>query len=249
MESMKVHELQDLEAVSNFAANMFVDFSEHYIAAKGRFVVAVSGGSTPARLYALLGSDHYAEKIDWRFVHFFWADERFVPHNHEDSNFRLLHENLLSNIPIPHENIHPVSTNESAHRISAKKYEDEIKSFFPLSQGDLPEFDLILLGIGEDGHIASIFPGSAVLKEIEHLVVSVESKTHMHPRITLTLPVINDALNVIFLVSGKNKASVVKKVLKERDTSLPAVMVNPTKGELFFLIDRDAGMYLGKGPK
>lgn len=246
---MKVHVLQDLEAVSIFAANMFVDFSEHYIAAKGRFVVAVSGGSTPARLYALLGSDRYADKIDWRFVYFFWADERFVPHDHHNSNFRLLHENLLSKIQIPHENIHPVSTNESSPHISAEKYEDEIKSFFHLSNGELPEFDLILLGIGEDGHTASIFPGNAVLEEKEHLIAAVESKTHMHPRITLTLPVINNARNVIFLASGKNKASVVKKVLEEKDPYLPAVMVNPSRGKMFFLIDRDAGMYLGKGPK
>ncbi len=177
-------------------------------------------------------------------MHFFWADERFVPHDHTESNYRVLKENLLGRIPIPSENVHPVGTDESSISISVRTYENEIKQFFQLSENKLPEFDLILLGMGEDGHTASLFPGTEVLKERDRLVASVRDQKHNYLRITLTLPVINKAENIAFLISGKNKASVVKKVIHDKDACLPASLVEQEKGNLFFLLDEDAGMFL-----
>ncbi|OGW55191.1 MAG: 6-phosphogluconolactonase [Nitrospirae bacterium RBG_13_43_8] len=241
---LKLHLLPDLKALSFEAAEIFVDLSKHCIASKGQFFVAVSGGSTPIRLYTLLGSDMYSHQIDWRRLHFFWVDERFVPPSHKDSNYRLLHDYLLSKISIPRENIHPVKTDLPSPQVTASNYEESIKNSFRLAEGSLPAFDLILLGIGEDGHTASLFPDNEALKETKHLVVSVRDSKHVHHRISLTLPVINGAETVIFLVSGKNKADVVKKVLVEKDSSLPASLVNPEKGNLIFLIDKEAALYL-----
>ncbi len=238
------HLLADLETLSLRAAEIFIEISRCCIISKKGFVVAVSGGSTPKRLYAILSSDQHSNKIDWEHLHFFWVDERFVPPFHEDSNYRLLRDNLLSKISIPQENIHPINTDLSSPEASAERYEDEIRKFFQLPAGLFPEFDLILLGIGEDGHTASLFPGSEVLGETEQLVTAVMDKKHEHYRITLTLPVINEAGKVIFLVSGKNKAGIVKKVLEEKDRSLPASLVKPKKGDLIFLIDKEAGSSL-----
>jgi 6-phosphogluconolactonase len=241
---LKLHLLSDLEALSLNAAEIFIDLSRRCIASKEKFIVAVSGGSTPIRLYTLLGSDMYSHQVDWRRLHFFWVDERFVPPSHKDSNYRLLHDYLLSKISIPQENLHPVKTNLPSPQVAASKYEEEIKNSFRLAGGSLPAFDLILLGIGEDGHTASLFPDNEVLKETKHLAVSAIDSKHIHHRISLTLPVINGAKTVVFLVSGKNKADVAKKVLVEKDHSLPASLVNPEKGNLVFLIDKEAALYL-----
>jgi len=241
---VEIQVLSDLEVLSLKAAEIFVGLSRRCIARKKKFMVAASGGSTPRRLYALLGSDLYNAQVDWRYIHFFWADERFVSFFYADSNYRLLHDNLLSRISIPQENIHPVRTDLPTPQVSARNYEEDIKKSFGLSEFSLPQFDLILLGIGEDGHTASIFPDSEVLRETEHLAAPVMDMKHMHYRITLTLPVINHAEKVIFLVSGKNKAAVVEKVVIERDRSLPASLINPEKGELIFLIDKEAALHL-----
>ena len=240
----EIHVLSDHEVLSLKAAEIFVDLSRHYIALKNKFIVAVSGGSTPGRLYSLLSSAQYSNQVDWGYIHFFWVDERFVPFSHKDSNYRLLYDNLLRKISIPTENIHPVKTHLPSPQVSAKDYEEEIKTFFGLSEGILPRFDLILLGIGEDGHTASLFPDSKILQESKHLVAPVMDTEHVHYRITLTLPVINSSENVVFLLSGKKKATVAKKVLEERDTSMPAALVSPEKGTLIFLVDKDAGIYL-----
>jgi 6-phosphogluconolactonase len=241
---MEIHILADLEALSHEAAEMFLRLSERYIEGKGSFLVAVSGGSTPIRLFALLGSEDYKDMINWKAVHFFWADERFVPRDHQENNYRILRENLLSRISIPPENVHPVRTDVSSVMISARTYEKEIREFFRSSRNELPEFDLILLGLGEDGHIASLFPGSEILIEKNRLVASVNDHKHKYPRITLTLTVINKAKNIVFLISGRQKAAIAKKVIKDKDGSLPASHIEQGKGNLFFLLDEDAGLLL-----
>ena len=239
----------DPEALSLKAAEIFVTLSKDNITSKKKFVVAVSGGSTPIRLYDLLGSDQYRNQIDWKYVHFFWVDERFVPFSHKNSNCHLVHDHLLDKISIPRENIHSVKTDLPSPEVSAKDYEEEIKLFFCLSEGVLPQFDLILLGIGEDGHTASLFPDSEILQESKNLTASINDMKHLHYRITLTLPVINSSENVIFLVAGKKKAAVVKRVLQDKDASLPAGRVDPKKGSLIFLVDKSAGMYLDSRTK
>ncbi len=246
---MKVLISPDAESLGRAAADMFVAFAAEYIEEKERFVAAVSGGSTPIKLFSLLASGDYRDRIDWRYVHFFLADERFVPADHEDSNYRVLNENLLSKIPIPSENLHAVRTDVSSVSLAAALYEDDIRSFFGISGYTLPQFDLILLGIGEDGHTASLFPGSDALAERDRLAISVIDQTHEHPRVTLSLPVINNAENVIFLISGEQKALITKRVLEERDDTLPASLVRPENGHRYFMLDKKAGSMLLELPE
>jgi 6-phosphogluconolactonase len=161
----------------------------------------------------------------------------------------MLRQTLLDKIGIPEENIHPIPTGKSTPSISAEAYEEDLKIFFKLRLGQFPEFDLILLGIGEDGHTASLFPASPVLNEWNRLAVAVMLDEIRHHRITLTLPVINHAKHAVFLVSGKNKAAVFEKVVNKKDPSLPASMVNPGKGTLLFLSDLEAGLQLSEKRK
>ena len=243
---MKLQVLPDFEALSRGAAEMFLKLSEQYIALTGRFAVAVSGGRTPIRLYELLSSELYNQKIKWDKVHFFWADERFVPHDHAESNYRILQENLLSKISLPAENIHPVRTDVSSISTSAKIYEKEIRQFFGPAESKMAVFDLILLGIGEDGHTASLFPESPVLKEKNRLAAPVSDQKHEYPRVTLTLAAINNARNIVFLISGRQKAAAVKKIICDKDVTLPASLVKPAKGNLLFFLDEAAALLLEK---
>lgn len=167
-------------------------------------------------------------------------DERFVSFEHPDSNYRMLKETLLDHIPIPQDNIHPIPTERSTPEASATAYEEDLKKVFRLSENQFPEFDLLILGIGEDGHTASLFPGSHVLNDRKSLAASVPLDETKHSRITLTLPVINHARHILFLVTGKNKAPVLRKILYEEDGSLPASMVHCKKGGLIFALDREA---------
>jgi 6-phosphogluconolactonase len=212
------------------------EISVNAIREKGRFTVALSGGKTPAGFY------HYLSKtrgLPWERTHLFLVDERFVPWDSPESNYRMLQENLPGTLQIPSNNIHPISTAESPD-VSAKKYEEEMRQFFVLTENSIPEFDLILLGIGEDGHTASLFPGTEALKETKRLVVPVRPGAALMDRISLTLPLINNASNVFFLVTGQRKKAVMKRIRGGHDTAFPASMVNPKRGRLFFLMDREA---------
>jgi 6-phosphogluconolactonase len=233
---------QDLEAISIKAARLFVSLSKKYIRSSGMFVTALSGGTTPKRFYQILSSDQYRRKIAWGNVHIFWVDERFVPSDHPDSNYRFVHDNLLQRSSIPSHNVHPIITDRLSAPVSAKHYETKIKQFFQIKgSGVLPRFDLMILGIGEDGHTASLFPGSRMLLDREHLVVPVRNRKVLHQRITMTLPVLNSANNIFFLVSGKSKSTVLEKVFMQRDQGLPATLVKPDKGHCLLFFDRDAG--------
>jgi 6-phosphogluconolactonase len=236
---------RDLEAISTEAARLFISLSGKHIRASGRFVVALSGGTTPERLYQLLASNPYQKKICWTNVHIFFVDERFVPPDHPDSNFRLVYETLLKEISFPTENIHSITTLGFTLSVSAKTYEADIKDFFKIdATGIFPRFDLIILGIGEDGHTASLFPGSRMTNDTKHLVAAVRNRKIRHHRITLTLPVLNRARNIIFLVSGKHKAPIMEKVLMPGCEKIPASLVNPSDGKLHLFIDKEASKYI-----
>jgi 6-phosphogluconolactonase len=238
---------QKLEDISIEAARLFMSLSRRHIRSSGRFVTALSGGRTPERLYEILASDYYLKGIAWSKVHIFWVDERFVASDHPDSNFRLVQETLLQSITLPQHNIHPIRTQGATASVSAKKYEADVKDFFKITKKDVfPRFDLIILGLGEDGHTASLFPGSKKLGDREHLAVSVQNRKTQHPRITLTLPVLNSARHILFLVSGKSKAPVIKKVIIQRDGTIPASLVNPYDGKCHYFFDQDAGSCLLK---
>ena len=241
---MTIRKFPDLEAISRCAADMFTSLSEESISATGRFVVALAGGNTPQRFYAILGSDMFRDRIRWKEVHFFWGDERFVPHNHKDSNYLPVYENFLSKIPIKPGNIHPVETGTNSPAIASELYEREIRNFFQLTDNEIPRFDLIILGMGKDGHTASLFPGDKALVEEMHLTAPVATHGTLHSRITITLPVINSAWNILFLVNGEEKASTLKRVIDGPNLSLPASLVSPSNGRLTFLIDEKAGSLL-----
>jgi 6-phosphogluconolactonase len=207
------------------------------------FAVALSGGRTPITFYRRLSEEHRGEV--WNHVHVFLSDERYVPFSHPDSNYGMLSELLLNEVRLPPANRHPVPVQEATLEMAARKYEEDIRQFFKLRRGMFPEFDLIMLGMGEDGHTASLFPGhDDALNERERLVYPVKEAPKKYQRLTLTLPVINNAKNIVFLITGKEKANAVREVMENKNPSLPASMVRPIKGTLFFVLDSDAASLL-----
>jgi 6-phosphogluconolactonase len=229
---------RDIAELSRQSAERFGQLARQSVQGSGRFTVALSGGSTPKHFYSLLASPGYKEQIPWNNVHLFWSDERSVPPDHPESNFGMAHEALLSKIKIPAENIHRMA-GEREPQAAATDYEKELQRFFGLESGALPRFDLILLGIGEDGHTASLFPGSDALDETERLVVAPIVEKLNSYRLTLTLPVLNHGAEVWFLVTGASKADAVEEVLSP-SSDLPAAKVQPVNGKLTWFITRDA---------
>lgn len=233
---MNVRVLPDMDGVSREAANIFIASARKYISSQSRFTVAISGGSTPLNFFSLLSSKMYAGKIEWSCVHFFWVDERCVPKDDRESNFKGAWDSLLSKVPIPEANIHRIK-GELPPEDGAVEYEKELKGFF----GErVPEFDLVLLGMGEDGHTASLFPASDSLKESKKLAIPVYVEKLKSWRVTLTLPVLNNARSVVFLVIGKNKAGVLKEILEKNYEKHPAGLIKPENGSLTWLVDEDA---------
>lgn len=207
------------------------------------FTIALSGGSTPEILFTLLG-DNYSKSVPWKYVHFFWGDERCVPPDNIESNYGMTMRTLLSKINIPSANIHRIKGEEDPQS-EAIRYSEEI-SHFTVKRDGLPSFDLIILGLGEDGHTASIFPGHLELMESDKIcVVSLHPVTHQK-RISLTGRVINNAGDVAFLVTGKKKEEVVEKILisKALAQNFPASYIVPVNGRLSWFIDKEAGRLL-----
>ena len=228
----------DQETLSHAAAERFVSLSHAAIISRGRFTTALSGGSTPRRLYSLLGTPVYRDSIDWKRVHVFWADERCVAPSHEDSNYKLAADTFLSKAAVPGENIHRIRGEEGPD-IAAAKYREELRRYFVGFQK--PVFDLVLLGAGVDGHTASLFPGSPLLQERSREVVPVYLEKPGVSRVTLTLPVLNQAAHVLFLVSGEDKADIVYEVLKsDNQKQYPAGLVRPVDGILSWFLDKAA---------
>jgi 6-phosphogluconolactonase len=226
--------------IARFAAKKFKEISADSIREKGRFLVALSGGKTPVEPYREIAREAAPgpDVVDWRRVHVFLVDERFVPYDDERSNYAMIKRSLLDHIGIPSENVHPVPIEEDPDA-SAEEYESELREFLAGDRNS-PTFDMILLGMGEDGHTASLFPGIPNLGEDDRIVRAIGPDGTRTARITLTLPAINRARNVIFLVSGASKACMVRKVIEEKDPSLPASLVRPVKGELLYLLDKEA---------
>jgi len=215
------------------AAELFALSAQEAIARSARFVVALAGGATPQRTYENLSSYQFSSQVDWRAVHVFLADERHVAHDDDRSNFRMIRETLLDAVPTPLANVHPVQT-QLPPQEAAAAYEVEIRSVL----GDEARFDLIYLGLGADGHTASLFPGTSVLSERDRLVAEVYVPALDSWRVTLTLPALNAARQAIFLVSGTSKAEMLRQVIA--GGSYPAAMVEPVDGQLVWLADREA---------
>lgn len=236
---------RDLGDVSRRAAIEFVRLALESVRSKDRLAVALSGGATPRALYSLLATAEFREKIPWPHIHLFWGDERCVPPNHRDSNYGLANETLIARVPIPAENVYRMKGEEDP-QIAAFDYEQALRKFFGLSGRGLPRFDLIFLGLGEDGHTASLFPGSEVLPEKRRLVCAAYVKSFKSNRLTLTLPVLNHAANVFSLVAGEDKASALRDVLHGKDNLhlLPAQGIRPKKGRLVWFVDEAAAKLL-----
>ena len=222
--------------VAKRAAELFVKMADDHRAA-GRFNVALSGGSTPKALFSLLAAPPYIDQVPWNIVNLFWGDERCVPPDHKDSNYRMTKEAMLSKVPLKESQIHRIES-ELDPQVAAERYAQGLQNFF----GGLPEFDLVLLGMGDDGHTASLFPGTTALHDSEHLVVANWVEKFNTYRVTLTAKVINNAALVNFLIVGDSKTKVLKEVLEgpSDPDRLPSQLIKPTKGKLLWLIDRAA---------
>jgi 6-phosphogluconolactonase len=239
----------DPDALAEAAARLTADVAARAIAARGRFMWALAGGDTPRPTYARLALSPFRERVDWRRTWVFFGDERAVPPDHAGSNYRMAQETLLSRVPIPAAQVLRIRGEAEDPEVAAAEYARALSQAFGTRRGTLPRFDLVLLGLGVDGHTASLFPDSPVVREVFRTVAAVHVTAATIPqRLTLTLPVFNAAAQVIFLVAGAEKAKVVKAVLGERAT-LPAAMVRPDDGELVWLLDRAAAAQLSPAPK
>lgn len=236
--------LSDAAELADRAARSIVDTALEAVAARGRFMLALAGGDTPRRTYARLAASPRREAMPWASTFVFFGDERCVPLEHADSNYRMARETLLDQVPLPPEQSFAMPGGDADPEAGAVAYARTLAQVFGLRRGEVPRFDLVLLGMGLDGHTASLFPGSPVLKEIFRPVASVHATAAAIPqRITLTLPVLNAAANVLFLVSGPEKAKAVKAVLGDR-VLLPAGLVQPEKGRLVWMLDQAAASQL-----
>lgn len=234
--------LPDAAQLAQEAVSKFDAAARSAIAERGKFAVALSGGNTPRIVYSLLASE-CRDTLDWQNIFIFFGDERHVPPDDPQSNYRMARESLLSRVPIPEENVFRVLA-ESPSDKAAEDYENKLRSFFQLAPGALPRFDLIFLGLGEDGHTASLFPGSAAVSETSRLVVANWVEKFKTFRITLTFPVLNAAAQVVFLVAGAAKAGIVHEIFSNPNASYPAELVRPDDGKLLWMLDHAAARLL-----
>ena len=235
------------------AAEHLVRLAQAAAATQGSFAVALSGGSTPTGMYGLLATPEFADRADWPRVHVFWGDERCVPPDHADSNYRMACDSLLRHVPLAEENIHRIPA-ELEPEQAATRYEEVLRRFFTgdvptrakLGEDMGPGLDLVLLGMGEDGHTASLFPASQAIRKEKHWVVADYVAKLAAWRITLTPAVINAAAHVVFLVAGHSKSKMLQQVLKGpyQPDAVPAQAVHPTSGQLLWLVDAEAGVLL-----
>jgi len=243
----KIRIFADIESLSRAAAESIVGHMAESLQTRDEYSIVLSGGSTPQCLYSLLATDaRLRDRIHWERVHFFWGDERHVPPGHPDSNYLMAYNMLLSQAPIPLTNIHRVRSEDADAEKAAADYELEIRSFFKTQAGEMPRFDFVLLGMGADGHTASLFPGTSALKETKRLVLANWVEKFHTFRLTLTAPVLNSAACILFLVAGKDKADAVKAILEGNFQAdrYPALLIEPSGGELIWLLDRSAASRL-----
>jgi 6-phosphogluconolactonase len=237
---MRLEITESAEALSHRVAEEFVRLTTDAVQTRGRCAVALSGGSTPKAFYRLLAAPAFRGRVRWSDIHFFWGDERHVPPDHPDSNYRMAVEAMLSNVPVAPANVHRIRGELPDADEAARAYEAEMRACV---EGEpVPRFDLIDLGIGTDGHTASLFPGSAALAETERLCVANWVVKLNAYRVTFTFPVLNAARAVVFVATGTEKAPVVQRVLYDPAAAspLPAQLVRPVDGELWWMLDRAA---------
>lgn len=239
---MELHIEKDTKALSASLAEWINNYIQQVLTKQDRFTFVLSGGSTPKALYALLAESPYKESIPWEKLHFFWGDERAVPFEDSRNNAKMCYDELLDKVPVKAENIHIMRTDITPEE-SATEYEKIVNAYF---EGSETTFDFVLLGMGDDGHTLSLFPGTEVIHEQHALATSFFLQAQDMYRITLTAPVVNNAACVAFLAAGAGKAEVLKQVLKgERNVDLyPSQIIQPAKGQLHWFVDEAAAALL-----
>lgn len=236
----------DAGELFKLAAEDFIRTANRAVESSGRFSVCLAGGSTPRGLYACVAAG--AGAVPWGRTHFFWCDERHVAPGHSASNYRMAQEALLSKVPLSPENVHRIRGECARARQAALEYERTLREFFRLKPGEWPRFVLVLLGMGADGHVASLFPGSPALHEARRLAVATWAPKSNAERVTLTVPVLNATAAGLFLVSGADNAPALKAVLEgpHFPGRYPAQLIRPTDGKLLWLVDRAAASLLAR---
>lgn len=235
-----VHTCTDQAALTQTGASYWVQQAQQAIEQRGAFYVALTGGSTPQPIYRLLAQPNMAEKVDWSRVHIFIGDERYVPHDHPDSNFGMARDCLLEHVPIPAENTHPVPTHLEHACDAAEQYAGLLNAIVPSTAGQVPQLDLIMLGMGEDGHTASLFPTTDILQVTDKTVAAVYVDKLDSWRVSMTYPLLNQARQVMVLVSGASKAGILAHILqKDSEAIYPIQSILPA-GEMHWFIDQAA---------
>ncbi len=242
---MEIYSFSDLNDLASKLASDFNDAVMAHARSGVPIHIALSGGHTPKKFFELLAKPPYQNGIPWGNVIFYWGDERMVLPDNDESNYKMTNDSLLSHIHIPPDNIERIR-GEDPPQEEVERYEQVIKNTVPSNDNDLPEFDWVLLGMGDDGHTASLFPGADTLNETERVCVVATHPQSGQKRISITLPVINNAKRVSFLVSGSAKTPVLKEILQAKGTSLPypASMVKPSQGTLEWYVDKEAAPWL-----
>ena len=238
----KIETLPNSESLAQKCVEIFISDANKAIQEKNSFYVALSGGSSPKRFFELLGTTVQSKALRWNKIHVFWVDERYVPPISKQSNYKLAADSFLNKVPIPHDNIHRIPTEFSDFHMAAERYEEIIKSVFELKEKRLPQFDLILLGMGRDGHIGSLFPNSYATFDTEDLACVVYVMDEKLNRITLTHPVLRAAKHLIVLLSGREKSDIIKKVLTSEpdEVRYPIHKLWPILDKVTWLMDSDA---------
>ena len=242
---IKIIITSDASQLAAKGAQIFCKTAKETIALQGRFAVAVSGGSTPRAMHRLMSQEPYLSDIPWQKTHIFWVDERMVAFDHPDSNFGTAKKDFLNIIPIPSDHVYPIPVMTRPEEGTAL-YQAKLKTFFHDMSSDNPVFDLILLGIGKDGHVASLFPGRPQIKEANRWVLNVKGGQPNVFRLTLNYTVLNNARQILFLVSGSGKAAIVKTLLENSQAQLPAVKIRPPNGRVIWLLDQAAASLLSR---
>ena len=247
---MQIHISKDTTEFSKTVADWMVDYINKTLQKQDRFTLVLSGGGTPKKLHELLASDAYKNKIDWSKMHFFWGDDRFVPFNDERNNAKMAFDTLLNHVPVIKDQIHVMQTENITAADSAKAYEKILKEYFPAVDGRqsttdriTTTFDLVLLGMGDDGHTLSLFPGkTAVIHETKKLCTSLWLQAQDMYRVTLTHPIVNQSAAVAFLVTGSNKVNALYEVLEGayNPDLYPSQIIKPVNGELHWFLDEAA---------
>ena len=241
--------LPDASAIARFAAGVFIESAKQAVASRGKFTVVLSGGSTPKALYSLLATDpELRSQVPWGETFFFFGDERCVPPDHADSNYRMAHDAMLSKAGVKPERVFRMKGELRDPELAAAGYEQDLRRFFFLERGQLPRFDLILLGMGPDGHTASLFPATRALHPYSRLIAANWIGKLFTHRLTMTIPVINYAASVMFLVHGQDKAAALKGVLEGpyEPAQLPAQYIRPQSGNVLWLADESAAAMLDR---